>query len=189
VESVLKGTDGVVSADASFISGQAVVTYDSDRTSPEALVAAINSEAFYRASLPGPGDARNAVRTRNVTLAFQRQFNPLRTWQIGARLKELPGVTDVNALEDGRVGIAFDPERVDPKQIIATVEELGFGVAQVEDSRWSWIFVFGPVSGLLVLSALIFVRRRLFPGRVFDRLTRAERRRQNSSLESQGGQS
>jgi len=189
VESVLKGTDGVVSADASFIRGQAVVTYDSGRTSPEALVAAINSQSFYRASLPGPGDARIAVKTRNVTLAFQRQFNPLRTWQIGTKLKKLPGVTDVNALEDGRVDIAFDPERVDPKQIIATVEELGFGVAQVEDSRWSWIFVYGSVSGLLVLSALIFVCRRLFPGRALDRLTRAKRRRQSSSLESREGQS
>lgn len=147
---MLEGTDGVISADASFITGQAVVTYDSEATSPEALVAAINTRTFYRAWLPSPDDERVEPASRQITLAFQREFDPARAWQIGTTLKALQGVTDVNALPDGRVSVAFDPERVDPKRVIGAVEEMGYGVVGVEgpsplggDARWRWSFVYG----------------------------------------------
>ena len=51
MESVLKGTEGVISGQASFIKGVAVVGYDPARTSPEELVTAINTMTSYRASL------------------------------------------------------------------------------------------------------------------------------------------
>jgi copper chaperone CopZ len=52
VESVLGSLDGVVDAEADFVDGTAVVTYDPDRVVPEQTVEAINARTFFRASLP-----------------------------------------------------------------------------------------------------------------------------------------
>jgi len=48
---VLKKVEGVISAEASFVKGEAVVTYDPGRTSPEALAQEINSKTLYRATV------------------------------------------------------------------------------------------------------------------------------------------
>jgi copper chaperone CopZ len=53
VESVLGGQAGVLEAEASFLSGTAVVVYDPARIDPEAIVAAVNSKTLYRARLVG----------------------------------------------------------------------------------------------------------------------------------------
>lgn len=123
-------TEGVVEADASFIKGQATVIYDPEKTSPPALVKAINSQTLYRASLLEGGNFRTGAR--QIALRFETPLDLQRTWKIGMELKELQGVTDVNALADGRVGITFDPQVVKAKKIISRVEGMGYPVLGVE---------------------------------------------------------
>ena len=52
MENVLGSLDGVVNAKADFVAGMAVVTYDPARIAPEQMVEAINTQTFFRASLP-----------------------------------------------------------------------------------------------------------------------------------------
>ena len=52
MENVLGSLDGVVDARADFVEGTAVVTYDPGRVAPEQMVEAINTQTFFRASLP-----------------------------------------------------------------------------------------------------------------------------------------
>ncbi len=126
----MQKTDGVVETDASFIKGQAVITYDPEKTSPPALVKAINSQTLYRASLFA---GRNfGAGARQIALQFEVPFDPQRTWEIGTGLKGLQGVSDVNALADGRVGITFDPQVIKAKKIISRVAGLGYAVLGVE---------------------------------------------------------
>ena len=69
MESVLGSLDGVLSADADFRTGQAVVTYDPARTSPTQIVEAFNSQSFYRARLADLGGntaANPGTGTRGV---------------------------------------------------------------------------------------------------------------------------
>lgn len=47
----MQKVEGVLTADASFIKGQAVITYDPEKTSPQALVQALNTQTLYRASV------------------------------------------------------------------------------------------------------------------------------------------
>ena len=47
----MQKVEGVLTADASFIRGQAIVTYDPQRTSPQVLVQALNTQTLYRASV------------------------------------------------------------------------------------------------------------------------------------------
>ena len=122
--------EGVVETDASFITGQASVTYDPEKTSPPVLVLAINSKTLYRASmLAGKNFGAGA---RQIALQFETPYDPQRTRKIGTDLKELQGVTDVNALSDGRVGITFDPQVIKAKKIISRVAGLGYAVLGVE---------------------------------------------------------
>lgn len=57
MESLLSSQPGVIEADASFLSGSAVVVYDPERTTPGAIVEAVNARTLYRARLPVPGEA------------------------------------------------------------------------------------------------------------------------------------
>lgn len=127
--------DGVLAADASFIKGQAVITYDPDKTSPEALVQALNSKTLYRASLLVGSHFK--VGTQQIALQFGTPSDPQRTWRIGTTLKRLEGVTDVDALADGRIGITFDPLLVDTAKIVYRVEALGYPVLDVGTSSSS----------------------------------------------------
>ncbi|MCQ3979710.1 MAG: hypothetical protein DPW09_40340 [Anaerolineae bacterium] len=54
VENVLGSLDGVVEAKADFVKGIATVSYDPARVTPAQMVEAINTQSFYRASLPDP---------------------------------------------------------------------------------------------------------------------------------------
>jgi copper chaperone CopZ len=51
VESVLSGTEGVLSAEADRRTESVTVTYDPARTTPEQLAAAVNTQTYYQASL------------------------------------------------------------------------------------------------------------------------------------------
>ncbi|MFQ5830915.1 MAG: cation transporter [Candidatus Methylomirabilia bacterium] len=156
MKAALKEIDGVISADVSFSAGAAVVTYDSEKTSPEALVSAINDRTIYRASLE--------ATTRQIALAFDGELDPQRISWITAGLKEVRGVADVGAL-DGRVSVAYDPLLVDATGIIAAAEGMGYAVTGVEPispagedaEAWGWLY--WSLSGLLLLSALLYVYR------------------------------
>lgn len=56
MESLLSSQPGVIEADASFLSGSAVVVYDPDRIGPRAIVEAVNTRTFYRARPLAPGE-------------------------------------------------------------------------------------------------------------------------------------
>lgn len=157
--------EGVVEVDASFIKGQAVITYDPEKTSPPALVQAINSQTLYRASLFA---GRNfGAGARQIALQFEVPFDPQRTWKIGTELKELQGVSDVNALADGRVGITFDPQVVKAKKIVSRVEGMGYPVLGVETLSPSGEqagdggvpFPYWTASGVILLGIGLFVYR------------------------------
>lgn len=57
VESLLRSQPGVLEADASFLTGTAVVVYDSGTTGPPALVEAINARTLYRARPLAAGES------------------------------------------------------------------------------------------------------------------------------------
>lgn len=126
----MQKTEGVLAADASFIKGQAVITYDPEKTSPQALVQALNSKTLYRASLLAGSHFR--IGTREIALQFETPLDPQRTWRIGTDLKKLQGVTDVNVLADGRVGVTFDPQVTEATTIVSRVEKIGYPVLGVE---------------------------------------------------------
>jgi len=52
VESVLREQDGVISADATYWKNQAVVEYDPKKITLDKLIAAVNDNSPYRASIP-----------------------------------------------------------------------------------------------------------------------------------------
>jgi copper chaperone CopZ len=62
VESVLSGTEGVVSAEADRRTASVTITYDPARTTPEQLAGVINSQTYYQASL-----AANPSEPRKVS--------------------------------------------------------------------------------------------------------------------------
>lgn len=65
MENILGSLDGVVDAKADYIAGSATVNYDPARVTPAQMVEAINTQSFYRASLPQaeavPGQASQRV--------------------------------------------------------------------------------------------------------------------------------
>lgn len=57
VKSLLRSQPGVLEADASFLTGTAVVVYESGTTGPEALVEAVNARTLYRARPLAAGES------------------------------------------------------------------------------------------------------------------------------------
>ena len=57
MESLLRSQPGVIEADASFLSGTAVVVYDPGRTGPKAIMEAVSAKTFYRVRPLAPGEA------------------------------------------------------------------------------------------------------------------------------------
>lgn len=70
VERVAGRLEGVVSVEADYIQGTATVTYDPAQTSPEQIVATINEQTFYRASLPEPGMAIGSSSSGGISPIF-----------------------------------------------------------------------------------------------------------------------
>lgn len=152
----MKEIDGVISADVSFSAGRAVVTYDSDKTSPEALVSVINERTLYRASL---------ARTRSrMALALEGDVDEAQMSRLTTRLGALGGIANASALPDGRVNVVYDPLRVDITGIVAAVERMGYGVREFgavqAESRSGWFSRYWPLAALLVLVTLFFLYRR-----------------------------
>lgn len=57
VERVLGSQPGVLEADASFLTGTAVVVYDPTKNDPQRIVAALSTRTFYRARPVAAGEA------------------------------------------------------------------------------------------------------------------------------------
>ncbi|MFQ6057646.1 MAG: cation transporter [Anaerolineae bacterium] len=72
MESVLGRLDGVVSADANFVTGKAVVEYDPARVTPTQMVEAVNSGSFFRASLSEGSSSRD----ESVASAARKSLTP-----------------------------------------------------------------------------------------------------------------
>lgn len=82
VENVLNSLDGVVEAKADYVKGLATVSYDPAQVTPDQMVEAINTQSFYRASLP-PLEA--------TTVEGSNRVNPL-PFLVGGGLIVLAGV-------------------------------------------------------------------------------------------------
>lgn len=124
--------NGVTRADASFIRGQAVVEYEPEKTSPQALVIALNQQTPYRASVLGSGERNFREGTQVILLDVGDDPNPQRTWTIAMELARDFAVTDVQArIEDARVGVRYDPGKLQPEEIVKRVRGLGFQVRGV----------------------------------------------------------
>lgn len=162
----MEKTEGVLAADASFVKGQAVITYDPQQTSPQALVQALNTQTLFRASLLAGNHFKTG--TRQIALQFETPLDPERTWRIGTGLKQVQGVTDVNALDEGRVGITFDPKVTDAERIVSRVEGLGYPVLGTETlsqpevlpGDGSGAFPYWALSGMVLFGIGVFLYRR-----------------------------
>lgn len=82
VENILGSLDGVVEAKADYVKGLATVSYDPARVTPTQMVEAINTQSFYRASLP---------RLEETTVEVANRVNPL-PFLVGGGLIVLAGM-------------------------------------------------------------------------------------------------
>lgn len=82
VENILGSLDGVVEAKADYVKGLATVSYDPAQVTPNQMVEAINTQSFYRASLP---------RLEATTVEASNRVNPL-PFLVGGVLIVLLGV-------------------------------------------------------------------------------------------------
>lgn len=129
MERLLKSVEGVISADASFIRGQAVVKYDPQRTNAEAFIEKLNRESPYRASLMMEKPERTALGAKRLLLRIKgpRALNPTEralAWAlVGEALGEFPGVLDLKALDDGGAELSYDPESVSEEEVLGRADE------------------------------------------------------------------
>ncbi len=70
VENILGSLDGVVNAKADYVKGLATVSYDPAQVTPTQMVEAINTQSFYRASLPHLEEATVEASNRVNPLPF-----------------------------------------------------------------------------------------------------------------------
>lgn len=98
VESVLSAVEGVTVAQADRRTQTAVATYDPQRTAPQQLVEAVNTQTYYVASLAGSVDAQQVGddREQAATVAVsteQSRAPPYVLWALaGLTLAVVAGV-------------------------------------------------------------------------------------------------
>jgi len=115
----LKRSEGVISANASSIKGTAVVVFDPEKTSPQALVAVINTGTFYRASLP-------SASLRSVVLKIGGMKNEGAASRIASVLNKLDGIEGGSLdLKKEEAQLAFDSKKLTVEQIARAVDSDG----------------------------------------------------------------
>ena len=109
----------MISANASSIKGTAVVVYDPEKTSPEALVAVINTGTFYRASLP-------SASLRSVVLKIEGMKKEGGAARIASVLNKLEGIEGGSLdLRKEEVLLEFDSKKLTVEQILRAVPSGG----------------------------------------------------------------
>jgi copper chaperone CopZ len=142
VESVLKNVGGVVSADADFRTGFALVEYEPAETTPDQFVQAINTQTFYQAQVtsdsaaaavsagaPGRGSAGSIA---TAVIRVEGMADEKTASQVTGALT-LDGITggDVN-LDDSTLTVEFDSDKLTADEIVETLSENApYGVSLV----------------------------------------------------------
>lgn len=121
IEKAVGRLDGVESVAVNLLTTQAQVTYDPARTTPEAIAAKIDAIGFH-AVLPA----------RAAEAVCRLQIEGMHCAACVARIEKAVGRMDgvesvaVNLLQqEGEV--RYDPARVTPAQMMARIEQIGFG--------------------------------------------------------------
>jgi len=142
VESVLKDVGGVVSADADFRTGFALVEYEPAETTPDQFVQAINTQTFYLAQVtsdsaagsvsagsPG-GDSAGSIAT--AVIAVEGMTDDKIASQVTGRLA-LDGITGGGAnVEDSTLTVEYDSDKLTADKIVDTLrEDLPYSVSLV----------------------------------------------------------
>ena len=120
MESVLGRLDGVITADADFRTGRAVVTFDPDRITPERIVEAFNEQSFYRARLaPDQGDAQVGV----VVLKIPAMMNQRAIQRVVRALEPFQEAILSGSIARGELTIEYDPTRVKATQLVEAINQ------------------------------------------------------------------
>ncbi len=106
VERVVSGLEGVKSIEADFVRGVATVEYNPSLVSPSEMVAAINSQTFYRARLTGENMATAVLFVPDLLGEPGRGH-------IEAAFADVGGVREISG-ESGRFTVEFEPHRLTP---------------------------------------------------------------------------
>lgn len=136
VESTLRGVEGVISAEASFLRGEALISYDPSRVKALDLIQAVNTKTPYRASLPA------------LLLKGTGQGPPVQP----ETLKAIPGVEAIEVHPEEGLLLRYNPSATSAEAIIASLRERGYAreVVPFQDSRGGlgWAFYLAIAAGL-----------------------------------------
>lgn len=130
VAHALNEVDGVLSAEASYEEGKAIVIFDPEKTELAVLEAAINSTGYKVSGIAeGPIAATNFSPVTEIILPVVGMTCTGCEGHVNHAVSELPGIEEVKAsYKDGQAVVRFDPKQVDEKQIVEAINKTGYTV-------------------------------------------------------------
>lgn len=130
VTHALNEVDGVLSAEASYDEGKAIVIFDPEKTEIKVLEAAINSTGYKVSGITeGPIAATNFSPVTEIILPVVGMTCTGCEGHVNHAVSELPGIEEVKAsYENGQAVVRFDPNQVNENQIVEAINKTGYTV-------------------------------------------------------------
>lgn len=130
VTHALNEVEGVLSAEASYEEGKAIVIFDPEKTDVKALEAAINSTGYEVSGIAeGPIAVGDFSPITEIILPIVGMTCTGCEGHVNHAVGELRGIEEVKAsYTDGQAVVRFDPKQVKEEQIVEAINKTGYTV-------------------------------------------------------------
>uniref|UniRef100_A0A4W4F2A3 Copper-transporting ATPase 2 n=1 Tax=Electrophorus electricus TaxID=8005 RepID=A0A4W4F2A3_ELEEL len=166
IEGLVSQRDGIKSVLVALMAGKVEIKYDPEALDPAKIVQLISALGFG-ASVMEDGAVSDGVLNLSVTGMTCASC----VHNIEAKLCRTEGVLEATvALATSKAHVKFDPDVIGAREIIRSIEGLGFGVSLIKNdalrknevlccwcSRWKHAFLFCLVFGIPVMGLMIYM--------------------------------